>query len=85
LQMTDVQKIIDDPKYREFRSLGIIDEVGVRNLKIKKDFNELRKVQTIFQAELALSEKYNLSEYAIHSILFRKRIKKLFPSKILKR
>lgn len=83
--MTDVQEIIKEPKYREYKSLGIIDEVGVRNLKIKKDFKELRKVQTIFQAELILAEKYNLSEFAIHSILFRKRIKKLFPPKILKR
>ena len=83
--MTDVQEIIKDPKYREYKSLGIIDEVGVRNLKIKKDFKELRKVQTIFEAELILSEKYNLSESAIHSILFRKRTKKLFPAKILKR
>jgi hypothetical protein len=82
--MTDVQEIIKEPKYRQYKSLGIIDEVGVRNLKIKKDFKELRKVQTIFQAELILAEKYNLSEYAIHSILFRKRTKKLFPPKILK-
>jgi hypothetical protein len=74
--MTDVHEIIEDPKFREFKSLGIINLVGVRNLKIKMDYNELRKEHKIYEAEAILAEKYKLSEFTIHSILFRIRPKK---------
>ena len=75
--MTDLNKIIENPVFKEFKSLGIIDEIGVRNLKIKKDYKELRSQYSIFEAEAILAEKYILSESTIHSILFRKRNKKL--------
>ena len=75
--MEDVKEIIEDPKYQEYKSLGIIDEIGVRNLKIKKDYQELRPEISIFEAEEILAEKYCLSESTIHSILFRKRTKKI--------
>jgi len=74
--MNDIKEIISDPKYQRFKSLGIIDEIGVRNLKIKKDYQELRSGHSIFDAEAILAEKYCLSESTIHSILFRKRNKK---------
>jgi len=74
--MNDIKEIISDPKYQRFKSLGIIDEIGVRNLKIKKDYQELRTDHSIFEAESILAEKYCLSESTIHSILFRKRNRK---------
>ncbi len=74
--MNDVQKIIEDPVFQKYKSLGIIDEIGVRNLKIKKDYQELRSGYSIFEAEEILSLKYCLSESTIHSIIFRKRTKK---------
>ena len=74
--MTDIKEIITDPKFQRYKSLGIIDEIGVRNLKIKKEYRELRKDYSIFEAEEILAEKYCLSESSIHSILFRKRNKK---------
>ena len=72
----DVNEIIENPQFQKFKSLGLIDEIGVRNLKIKKEYKELRPDHSIFEAEAILADKYNLSESTIHSILFRKRNKK---------
>jgi len=78
--MNDLKKIIENPVFQEYKSLGIIDEIGVRNLKIKKEYQELRSRHSIFDAEEILAEKYCLSESTIHSILFRKRNKKSMQS-----
>lgn len=60
----------------KLRNLGLIDEVELRNLKIKNEYKELRKKMKCFEAYEVLSKKYYLSEKTIQNILYDKRKKK---------
>jgi hypothetical protein len=54
------------------RSNNIINETGLRNFLIKQDYKKLRNTLNASDAVSALTDKYNLSDNAINSILFRK-------------
>lgn len=72
----DICEVIENPLFKKFHSLGLIDEIALRNALIKKEYKILRKDNSTFDAIFILSEKFNLSDSAINTILFRKRIKK---------
>jgi len=54
------------------RDNGIINETGFRNFLIKQDYKKLRNTLNASDAVSTLSDKYNLSDNAINSVLFRK-------------
>ena len=78
-QQLNIEHILNDNKFKEFYSLGLIDEIAVRNLKIKYEYSKLRKNNSMYSAIAILSSKYFLSFDSINSILFRERCKKPLP------
>ncbi|WP_437346711.1 hypothetical protein [Melioribacter sp. OK-6-Me] len=78
-QHLNIETILEDNKFREYYSLGLIDDIAVRNLKIKNEYAELRKQHSTFASISILSSKYFLSFDSINSILFRERNKKSLP------
>ncbi len=73
----NIDKLTTDSKFQEYLSLGLIDNIALRNLKIKSDYSNLRKTHPMFESIHILSLKYFLSFDSINSILFRPRRKKL--------
>ena len=71
-----ISQIISDPKITELQQIGLIDEIALRNYKIKLEYYKLRKTKPIMAAMFDLSDKYNLSFDTINTILFRSRNKK---------
>ena len=71
-----------DQKYLEqFRKLGLIDEIALRNYYIRKDFKSLRAEKIkVSNAIRMLSKKYNRSESAINIIIYSKKGEKFSPS-----
>ena len=58
-------------KFDDLLKAGLINETAVRNHQIKEGYELLRK--TGFKPEIAkerLADKYNISEGAIHKILY---------------
>jgi hypothetical protein len=72
----DIKNILSSKGLEEFRSLGLIDEIALRNLMIKFDYKEMRVTQSQLDAISQLQEKYFLSYDNILSILFRPRARK---------
>ncbi len=72
-QYIDLEQLITNPIFKTFYSIGLIDEIALRNYIIKSEYNQLRKKHSQLSAILELSEKYHLSYDAVHTILFRKR------------
>jgi hypothetical protein len=54
------------------RKNNIINETALRNFLIKLDYKKLRETLNASDSVSALCDKYNISDYAINSILFRK-------------
>lgn len=69
----EISQIQSDSKFKAYKDLGLIDELALRNLKIKSEYCELRKTYNQIESFLILSEKYNRSFDSINTILFRKR------------
>ena len=76
LEKLNIDHIVGDNKFKELYSLGLIDDIALRNLQIKKDYNQLRKSHSMIESISQLSQKYFLSFDSINSILFRERNKK---------
>lgn len=76
LEKLNIDHLLTDNKFKEFYSLGLIDEIALRNLQIKNDYNQLRKSHSMIESISQLSQKYFLSFDSINSILFRQRNKK---------
>jgi len=76
LEKLNIDHLLADNKFKEFYSLGLIDEIALRNLQIKNDYNQLRKSLSMIESISQLSQKYFLSFDSINSILFRERNKK---------
>lgn len=76
LEKLNIDHLLTDNKFKEFYSLGLIDEIALRNLQIKNDYNQLRKSHSMIESISELSQKYFLSFDSINSILFRERNKK---------
>ncbi len=80
LEQLNINHLISDNKFKELYSLGLIDDIALRNLQIKKDYKQLRKSHTMIESISQLSQKYFLSFDSINSILFRERNKKSVSS-----
>ena len=71
--LIDIAQIRNESKFQKYHQLGLINELVLRNLKIKSEYLELRKTQSQIESIFQLSEKYHRSYDAINTILFRKR------------
>ena len=79
----NIESLLSDKKFLKFQSLGLIDEIALRNLRIKSEYRSLKKSVSMYEAIFQLSEKYSLSTDSINSILFRKRRRKnLAPQQV---
>lgn len=78
-QNFDLEQLITNPVLKTFHSIGLIDEIALRNYIIKSEYKQLRKSHSQLSAIFELSEKYHLSYDAINTILFRPRLKKPLP------
>jgi len=76
LEKLNIDHLLTDNKFKELYSLGLIDDIALRNLKIKNDYHQLRKSHSMVESISQLSQKYFLSFDSINSILFRERNKK---------
>ena len=75
----DISKLESKPHFKRLQSVGLINSVALRNLKIKAEYNQLHKSNTRTETIYLLAEKYHLSYDSIWSILFRERkIKSVF-------
>ena len=72
----DITEVMNNPHFKDYLSFGLIDEISLRNAIIKHQYRKLKKNNSAFDAIQKLSEKFNLSDSAINTILFRKRVKK---------
>ncbi|GAB1441980.1 hypothetical protein MASR2M39_08150 [Ignavibacteriales bacterium] len=65
--------------FEELRNLGLIDESGYRNFKIKQKFDELKNqgLKTSIIKEI-LADEFSLSPESIHGIYYRKKEKYRF-------
>lgn len=76
----DLNEIVSTMLFQKLRSLKLIDETELRNLKIRSEYKDLRERFSSSASFQILMEKYSLSDSALNNILFRKRIPKLkFP------
>ena len=74
--LLNIEEIFSDPNLKIYHSLGIIDEIALRNYIINYEFKQLRKAHTQIESIFFLSEKYHLAYGTINSIIFRKRYTK---------
>jgi hypothetical protein len=74
--IVNINEVINNPYFKEYQSLGFIDEIALRNAIIKHEYQKLKINNSAFDSILILSDKFNLSDSAINTILFRKRVKK---------
>lgn len=72
-QNINLEQLLTNPIFKTFHSIGLIDEIALRNHLIKSEYKQLRKTQSQLSSIFDLSEKYLLSYDAVHTILFRKR------------
>ena len=73
----NITEIVSSNYFSQLRSLKLIDETELRNLKIRNEYKELRSKFTASICIQILSDKYSLSDSSLNNILFRKRIHKL--------
>ena len=73
--MTDERIKITAKELEKFRQLGIINEVALRNIHIKRQYRRLKRTYPERTKELkeALANEYHLSMDMIRSILYDKR------------
>jgi len=78
----DVNDLFSNPYFLKLKSYGLIDEIALRNLIIKYEYRILRNKLPLGESIYQLSQKYNRSESAINTILFRRRTRKpiIFPN-----
>jgi hypothetical protein len=63
---------INQVQLEQFRKLGLIDEIELRNYYIRKDFEDLReKGIQVSTANNILSIQYRISECTINIILYK--------------
>ncbi len=75
----NIEELLSNPRLKEFQSIGLIDEIALRNLIIRNEYIMLKKTKTQLGAIYELSEKYKLSFDSIHHILYRKPSRKSVP------
>ena len=79
-QEKNIVEISNEIKFQEYYQLGLIDEVALRNFRIRAEYINLRETESQIESIFQLGKKYFLSFDAINSILFRKRNLKPFPN-----
>lgn len=67
-----VWEIIEKPFFQILRDEGLINEKTLRDLKIKRDFENLRASMGPLDAIYELAKKYTCSEATVHSAVYRK-------------
>ncbi len=72
----DLKEIVSTNLFQRLRSLKLIDETELRNLKIRNEYKELRERYTASASFQILMDKYSISDSALNNILFRNRISK---------
>ena len=72
----DVNELLSNPYFQKLKTYGLIDEIALRNLIIKYEYRIFRNKLPLGESIYQLSLKYNRSESAINTILFRKRSRK---------
>ncbi len=75
-EYNELKEIASSDVFQKLRSLKLIDETELRNLKIRNEYKELRNKFSASTCIQILSEKYFLSDSTLNNILFRKRILK---------
>ena len=78
LKETDILQILTDEKFKNFYSIGIIDERAIRTCILRSEFIELRKNHTQIESINILSEKHNIAFGTLNTIIFRKKSRKTF-------
>ncbi|MBK7105546.1 MAG: hypothetical protein IPH62_09705 [Ignavibacteriae bacterium] len=73
----DINSIVATNYFQHLRSLKLIDETELRNLKIRNEYKELREKFSSSNSFEILMSKYSLSDSTLNTILFRKRNSKL--------
>jgi len=68
----DLYKILQHPVTQHLKERHLLNETRLRNLKIKGEYQNLRKFHNAMDAKFILSEKYFLSYDTIEGILFRR-------------
>lgn len=74
-QVIEDGKFLSKPLIERLRRIGVLDEIGLRNLRIKADFILTRKSITQIEALNRVAEKYFLSPESIRDIVFKQRKK----------
>lgn len=72
-QRIDISKLLDKSHLKRLQSVGLIDNIALRNLQIKSEYCQLRNDHSQINPISLLSGKYFLNHDSIYSILFRKR------------
>ncbi|MEW6654551.1 MAG: hypothetical protein AB1394_13955 [Bacteroidota bacterium] len=72
----NIEQLLSNPTLKEFQSIGLIDEIALRNLVICNEYRLLKKSKSQLGAIFELCEKYKLSFDSIHHILYRKSSRK---------
>lgn len=57
----DISKLLSKPHFKRLQSIGLIDNVALRNFRIKSDYEQLRKEFPRTEAIFLLTDKYCLS------------------------
>lgn len=75
----NINRIINEIRFKEYYALGLIDEVVLRKFKIKWDYFHYRKSMSMIDSIFTLADKYSLSYDSVNTILFRPMSKSLNP------
>lgn len=68
----DIHKLLEHPIVSRLREEHLMNETGLRNLKIRQEYKELRKKYSALESKFQLMDKYFLSFDSIEGILFRR-------------
>ena len=72
----NLNAVLSEPHFKYYQSIGLIDEMVLRNIIIREEYKQLRFTNSQLSAIYSLSQKHNLSFDSIHHILYRKSARK---------
>lgn len=72
-QVIEDGKFLSKPLIKRLRCIGVLDEIGLRNIRIKSEYLLSRKTLTQIEALNRIAEKYFLSPESIRDIVFKQR------------
>ncbi len=80
----DWESLTDSPIFQALRELNVIDELELRNVKIREDYRELRNRYNTSHALEILMKKYSISDMTIRTIIYHPKSKSNNPPLIFK-